>query len=52
MFTLLDTVIFGIFAKVRGNSPLYELFGDDRGMTPAIMQEIAGPIDYGYDLML
>ena len=31
---------------------LLELFGNDMGMTPAIMQEIAAPIDYGYEFPL
>jgi len=46
---ILDTDILSIFAKSGEIPLLHELFGDDMGMTPAIMQEIAAPIDYGYE---
>jgi predicted nucleic acid-binding protein len=45
---IIDTDILSIFAK-SGEIPLLrELLGEDMGITPAIMQEIAAPIDYGY----
>jgi len=46
---ILDTDILSIFAKSGEIPLLHELFGDDMGMTPAVMQEISAPIDYGYE---
>ena len=46
---ILDTDILSIFAKAGEIPLLHELFGDDMGMTPAVMHEIAAPIDYGYE---
>ena len=49
---ILDTDILSIFAKSGEMPLLLELFGNDMGMTPAIMQEVAAPIDYGYEFPL
>ncbi|MCX6688314.1 MAG: hypothetical protein NTZ39_01225, partial [Methanoregula sp.] len=46
---IIDTDIFSIFAKSGEISLLRELFGDDAAMTPAIVQEISAPIEYGYE---
>jgi len=47
---ILDADILSIFAKAGEIPLLHELFGDDMRMTPAVMQEIAAPIDYGYEM--
>jgi hypothetical protein len=46
---IIDTDILSIFGKIREVTLLHELFGTNFGMTPAIMQEISVPLDYGYD---
>jgi len=46
---IIDTDILSIFAKSGEISLLRELFGDDAAMTPAIVQEISAPIEYGYE---
>jgi predicted nucleic acid-binding protein len=44
-----DTDILSIFAKSAEIPLLHELFGEEMRITPAILQEITAPLDYGYE---